>query len=91
MSSKRINITVPEKDLEEIKRFCIEEKMSRSQLIREAAVEYMVNIKGLKEKEKKKRDLEWAMKTQEKIRDKSRSFPSGKSATEIIRGSRDLG
>ncbi len=89
MSSKRINITIPEENLKEINKFCSEEKMSKSQLIREAASQYIAGIKELKEKEQKRRDVEWAIKMQDKIRAKSKYFPSGKSAVEIIREYRD--
>ncbi|GAH54839.1 unnamed protein product, partial [marine sediment metagenome] len=41
MGVKRINITIPEKNLKEINEFCATEKMSKSQLIREAAAQYI--------------------------------------------------
>jgi metal-responsive CopG/Arc/MetJ family transcriptional regulator len=65
MSSKRINITIPEENLKEINKFCSEEKMSKSQLIREAASQYIASIKELKEKEQRRRDVEWAIEMQE--------------------------
>lgn len=89
MSSKRINITIPEENLKEINKFCSEEKMSKSQLIREAAAQYIASIKELKKKEQRRKDVEWAIRMQDKIRAKSKSFPSGKSAVEIIREYRD--
>ncbi len=89
MNSKRINITMPEKDLEKINEFCAEEKMNRSQLIRESTKQYIASIRELKEKEQRRKNIEWAIKIQDKIRQKSRSFPSGKSAVEIIREYRD--
>jgi metal-responsive CopG/Arc/MetJ family transcriptional regulator len=89
MSSKRINITMPEKDIEKINEFCAEEKMNRSQLIRESTKQYIASIKELKEKEQRRKNIEWAIKMQDKIRQKSKSFPSGKSAVEIIREYRD--
>lgn len=89
MSSKRINITIPEKDLGEINKFCAEEKMSRSQLIREAAAQYVANVEELRIEEKKKKDMLKAIKIQEQLRAKSKNFPSGKSAVEEIREWRD--
>jgi metal-responsive CopG/Arc/MetJ family transcriptional regulator len=89
MSSKRINITMPEEDLERINEFCAEEKMNRSQLIRESTKQYIASIRELKEKEQRRKNIEWAIKMQDKIRQKSKSFPSGKSAVEIIREYRD--
>ena len=89
MGSKRINITIPEENLKEINKFCDEEKMNKSQLIRKATVQYMASVKELREAEKKKKDMLWAMEIQDKIRVKSKSFPSGKSAVEIIREYRD--
>jgi len=89
MSSKRINITIPEKNLKEISEFCAAEKMSRSQFIKETAAQYIANIKKQKEKEQRGKDIEWAIKMQDKIREKSKSFPSGKSAVEEIREWRD--
>ena len=89
MSSKRINITMPEKDIEKINEFCAEEKMNRSQLIRESTKQYIASIRELKEKEQRRKNIEWAIKIQDKIRQKSKSFPSGKSAVEIIREYRD--
>lgn len=89
MGVKRINITIPEKDLEEINKFCAEEKMSRSQLIREAAAQYVANVEELRIEEKKKKDMLKAMKIQEQLRAKSKNFPSGKSAVEEIREWRD--
>jgi Mor family transcriptional regulator len=63
--------------------------MSKSQLIREAASQYIASIKELKKKEQKRRDVEWAIRMQDKIRARSKYFPSGKSAVEIIREYRD--
>ena len=89
MNSKRINITMPEEDLEKINKFCAEEKMNKSQLIRESTKQYIASMKELKEKEQRRKNIEWAIKMQDKIRQKSKSFPSGKSAVEIIREYRD--
>lgn len=80
---------MPEEDLERINEFCAEEKMNRSQLIRESTKQYIASIRELKEKEQRRKNIEWAIKMQDKIRQKSKSFPSGKSAVEIIREYRD--
>jgi len=89
MNSKRINITMPEEDLEKINEFCAEEKMNRSQLVRESTKQYIAGMKELKEKEQKRKNIERAIKIQDEIRQKSKSFPSRKSAVEIIREYRD--
>ena len=89
MGVKRINITIPEEDLKEINEFCVTEKMGKSQLIREAAAQYIASIKELKKKEQRRKDIERAMKIQEQLRAKSKNFPSGKSAVEEIREWRD--
>lgn len=89
MSVKRINITIPEEDLKEINEFCATEKMSKSQLIREAAAQYIANVEELRIEEKKKKDMLKAIKIQEQLRAKSKNFPSGKSAVEEIRQWRD--
>ncbi len=62
MKAKRINITIPEENLREINEFCIEEGMSKSQLIREAAVKYIANVKEQKEIEKRKQKLNQQLK-----------------------------
>ncbi len=89
MSVKRINITIPEKNLKEINEFCATEKMGKSQLIREATAQYIASIKKQKEEERRRRDIERAMKIQEQLRAKSKNFPYGKSAVEEIREWRD--
>ena len=80
---------MPEKDIEKINEFCAEEKMNRSQLIRESTKQYIASMKELKEEEQRRKNIERAIKIQDKIRQKSKSFPSGKSAVEIIREYRD--
>jgi len=89
MSSKKINITIPEKNLKEINKFCISEKVSKSWLIREATSQYIVNINKKRELEKKKKDMEWAAKTMEELRKKSNGFIDGKTGTEVIREFRE--
>ena len=89
MSSKKINITIPEKNLKEINKFCISEKVSKSWLIREATSQYIVNINKKRELEKKKKDMEWAAQTMEELRKKSNGFIDGKTGTEVIREFRE--
>jgi len=89
MPSKKINITIPEKNLKEINEFCISEKVSKSWLIREAASQYITGVKKNRELEKKKKDMEWAAKTMEKLRGKSNGFTDGKTASEVIREFRE--
>ncbi|PIU28477.1 MAG: hypothetical protein COT09_04795 [Candidatus Hydromicrobium americanum] len=89
MSSKKINITVPEKNLKEINEFCISEKVTKSWLIREATSQYIANINKKRELEKKKKDMEWAAKTMEELRKKSDGFIDGKAGTEVIREFRE--
>lgn len=89
MSSRKINITIPEKNLKEINEFCISEKVSKSWLIREATSQYMANINEKRELEKKKKDMEWAVKKMEELRKKSRGFTGGKSGVEVIREFRE--
>ncbi|MDD5622255.1 MAG: ribbon-helix-helix domain-containing protein [Actinomycetota bacterium] len=89
MTSKKINITIPEKNLKEIKDFCISEKISKSWLIREATSQYIAGISKKKELEKKKKDMEWAAKTMERLREKSDGFTGEKTGTEVIREFRE--
>jgi len=89
MKAKRINITIPEGNLREINEFCINEKVNKSWLIREATSQYMADIKEQKENEKKKKDMEWAAKMMEKLREKKITFKDGKTAEEVIREFRD--
>ena len=89
MNSKKINITIPENNLKEIEEFCKSEDMSKSFLIREAAVRYIAEVKEKKEIEKKKKDMEWAQEASKKLREKSEGFYNGKKGYEVIRESRD--
>jgi metal-responsive CopG/Arc/MetJ family transcriptional regulator len=88
MKAKRINITIPEENLKEIDQFCIEEGMSKSQLIREAAVKYIANVKEQKEIEKRKQEIESAIKMMDELRKKAK-FINNKTAAEMIRELRD--
>jgi metal-responsive CopG/Arc/MetJ family transcriptional regulator len=88
MKAKRINITIPEKDLKKINEFCIEEGIGKSQLIREAAVKYIANIKEQKEMEKRKLEIESAIKMIDKLREKVK-FKDNKTAAEMIRELRE--
>jgi len=89
MSSKKINITIPEKNLKEINEFCINEKVGKSWLIREATSQYINDVKKNRELEKKKKEMEWAAKTMEKLRGKSNGFVGGKAGTDVIREFRE--
>jgi metal-responsive CopG/Arc/MetJ family transcriptional regulator len=89
MSSKKINITIPEENLKEINEFCVNEKVSKSWLIREAASQYIAGIKKYRELEKKKKDMEWAAKKMEELRKKSSGFIDGKTGAEVIREFRE--
>ena len=88
MKAKRINITIPEKNLREINEFCIEEGIGKSQLIREAAVKYIANVKEQKEMEKRKQEIESAIKIMDELRKKVK-FKNNKTAAEMIRELRD--
>ncbi len=91
MSSKKINIKIPEKNLIEINNFCISEKISKSWLIREATSQYIANISKKRELEKKKKDMEWAVKTMKDLREKNIGFAGGKAGMEVIREFREVG
>lgn len=89
MNSKKVNITIPEKNLNEINEFCKSEGVSKSWLIREAASQYIALIKDKKVLDKKRIDMEWAQKASEKLRGESTDFHNDKRGFEIIRESRD--
>lgn len=89
MSSKKINITIPEENLREIDEFCKSEDVSKSWLIREAASQYIATIKEKKELDRKRKDMEWAQEASKKLREKSEGFYNGKKGFEVIRESRD--
>lgn len=89
MNSKKINITIPEKNLEEINDFCKSEDVSKSWLIREAASRYIATIKEKKVLDKKRKNMEWAQKASRKLRGESEGFHNSKKGSEIIRESRD--
>jgi metal-responsive CopG/Arc/MetJ family transcriptional regulator len=89
MTSKKINITIPEDNLKEIEEFCKSEDMSKSFLIREAATRYIADVNEKKEIERKKKDMEWAWEASRNLRDKSKGFHKGKKGYEVIRESRD--
>lgn len=85
MTSKKINITIPEKNLKEINEFCTSEKVSKSWLIREATSKYIASIKKVRELENKKKEMEWAAEKMEELRKKSKGFINRKTGTEVIR------
>ncbi|MCL4385843.1 MAG: ribbon-helix-helix protein, CopG family [Cyanobacteria bacterium] len=88
MKAKRINITIPGEDLKEINEFCIEEGIGKSQLVREAAVKYIANIKEQKKMEKRKQEIESAVKVIGELRKKVK-FKNNKTAAEMVRELRD--
>ena len=89
MISKKINITIPEKILKDIDNFCVSEKISKSWLIREATSQYIASISKKRELEKKKKDMEWAVITMEKLREQSKGLNDEKTGAEVIREFRD--
>lgn len=89
MSSKKINITIPEKNLKAINEFCDEEGLTKSFLIREAATSYIADIRKKKEVEKKKKEIEWAIETSKRLRQKKSGFEDNKKGYQVIRESRD--
>ena len=89
MGSKKINITIPEKNLKEINEFCDEEGLTKSFLIREATTSYITDIRGKKELERKKKDIEWAIETSKRLRQKKGGFKNNKKGYQLIRESRD--
>lgn len=89
MSLKKINITLPEKNLKVMNEFCASEKINKSSFIREAASQYIANIKNIRELEKKNKEMKWAAETMEKLRNKSKGFIGGKNGAEIIREFRE--
>ena len=89
MSSKKINITIPEKNLKEINEFCDEEGLTKSFLIREATTSYIADIREKKELERKRKDIEWAIETSKRLRQKKVRFNNNKKGFQVIRESRD--
>jgi metal-responsive CopG/Arc/MetJ family transcriptional regulator len=89
MNSKKINITIPEENLEEINQFCDEEGLTKSFLIREATASYIADIREKKELEKKRKDIEWAIETSKRLRQKRGGFKNNKKGSRVVRESRD--
>jgi metal-responsive CopG/Arc/MetJ family transcriptional regulator len=89
MGSKKINITIPEENLREINKFCDEEGLTKSFLIREATASYIADIREEKELEKKRKDIEWAIETSKSLRQKKGGFKDNKKGFRVIRESRD--
>ncbi len=89
MNSKKINITIPEDNLKEIEEFCKNENISKSLLIREAAAQFIAEVKEKKKIERIRKDMEWARAASKTLRDKSTGFHNGKKGHEVIRESRD--
>jgi len=72
MTTKKINISMSDKYLKEIKDFCRSEKISKSFLIREATAQYISSFKKEREKEQQRKDRLEAMQIQERLREKSK-------------------
>ena len=89
MNSRKINITIPENNLKEIEEFCKSEDISKSFLIREAAIQYIAEVKENREMERKRKDMEWAREASINLRGKSMGLHKGKKGYEVIRESRD--
>ncbi len=89
MNSKKVNITIPEENLDEINDFCKSEDVSKSWLIREAVSRYITAVKDKKILDKKRVDMKWAQKASGKLRGESAGFHNNKKGFEIIRESRD--
>ncbi len=89
MNSKKINITIPEDNLNEIEQFCSKENISKSWLIREACAVYIADINKKREIERKRKDMEWAAMASKKLRNKSAGFEGKKKGSQIIRKFRD--
>jgi len=87
MKSKcvRINLTIPEENLNQIDEFCKNENMNRSEFVREAASDFIALKTEIKKDQKKKRDMAKAIEMMEEIRKKS-TFTGG---SEVIRKFRD--
>ena len=89
MSSKKINITMPQENLRVLNEFCSTEKINKSLLIREATVQYIANFNELKEIEKKNLDMKTASEMMKRLREKSPGFAGKKSGAEVVREIRD--
>jgi metal-responsive CopG/Arc/MetJ family transcriptional regulator len=89
MSSKKINITMPEENLKMLNEFCSAEKINKSLLIREATVQYITTFNEYKEIEKKNLEMKTASEMMERLRKKSKGFIGEKSGAEVIREIRD--
>jgi metal-responsive CopG/Arc/MetJ family transcriptional regulator len=87
MKSKyiRVNITIPEENLKEIDDFCLDEKITRSQLIREASLGF---ISG-KTETKMRNQIDIDRKKAIEIAKEFRKTSSMKNGAEIIRKFRD--
>ena len=88
MSYKRINITITKEALYKINQYCTEEDISKSFLIREAAITYIENMQKQKEIEKKNKEISEAIDAIGEIKEKIR-FNNARTAEEMIREFRD--
>ena len=89
MGSKKINITIPQKNLKEINEFCEKEGITKSFLIREATAWYMADVREKKELERKRKDIKWAIEAAKRLRNKKGGFKNNKKGYQVIRQSRD--
>jgi metal-responsive CopG/Arc/MetJ family transcriptional regulator len=88
MSYKRINITILEEDLDKINQYCNEVNISKSYLIREAAITYVTDMQKQKEIEKKKKEIAGAIEAIDNIKEKIK-FNNSKTSEEMVREIRD--
>ncbi|MBM3710416.1 MAG: CopG family transcriptional regulator [Actinobacteria bacterium] len=88
MSYKRINITVPEEDLDRINKYCNEVNISKSYLVREAAITYIAAMQRQKEVEKKNKEISEAIEAIYDIKGKIK-FNNSKTSEEMVREIRD--
>ncbi|MCE5330161.1 ribbon-helix-helix protein, CopG family [bacterium] len=90
MKYKRINITISENDLNKINKFCSDERLSKSFIIREATLNYIAQKETEKKLQTRRKNIENAIKIQDKLRMSSK-FKTNKSAGQLIRELRDKG
>jgi len=89
MNSKKLNITIPEDNLNEIEEFCSKENVSKSWLIREACGAYIAEIKEKREIDKKRREMQWAAMASRELRNRTAGLKDNKKASQVIREFRD--
>ena len=67
---EKINITLPNDYLKKIDEFIKEEKTNRSQFIREATEHYIEELKKQRDMEKRRVEIEEAIRIQDEFREK---------------------